>query len=177
MSETASQKHFNPWYREPWAWLVAAPLILVFISCSIMVTIAVRSADDRVSDNYYKEGRMLAQEFTSDEFARSIGVVADVKFNSLRNLIVAEISADQADILENVLELSLLISHPAEQEKDIQLVLTPSTKHSFRAELPQNLQGRWYLRLQGLGLDSKELWRLHGEIQFDQQQAITLAPK
>ena len=120
---------------------------------------------------------MLAQEFTSDEFARSIGVVADVKFNSLRNLIVAEISADQADILENVLELSLLISHPAEQEKDIQLVLTPSTKHSFRAELPQNLQGRWYLRLQGLGLDSKELWRLHGEIQFDQQQAITLAPK
>ncbi|VUD52370.1 hypothetical protein TDB9533_01616 [Thalassocella blandensis] len=177
MNNLADSKHTKPWYREPYAWLVAGPLILVVIACCFTVTIAFRSADDRVSDDYYKEGRMLAQEFTSDDYAKSIGVHASIHFYPARSSIIAEIGADETATLEEVVELKLLISHPAEQAKDINLVLTPSALDKFRVELPQELSGRWYLRLQGMNVDSKELWRLHGEINLNQTQTAELVPK
>lgn len=177
MSNTAETKQPNPWYREPYAWVVAAPLILVLIACCFTVTIAVKSADDRVSDDYYKDGRMLSQEFTSDDYARSIGVHADLTLSQTDNSITAVVGADQPSTLEQVIELKFLISHPAEQAKDIELTLTPSGPDTFSAALPRSLSGRWYLRLQGLGIEARELWRLHGEINLDNRNTITLAPK
>lgn len=164
----------KPWYKEPWAWFVAAPLIAVLISCSITVTIAFRMADDRVSDNYYKEGRMLSQEFTSDEYAKARGIEAKLEFNPQASEVTVDVSAFDQHDLENVVELSLFVSHPAQQAKDFTLVLTPRSLSTFGAELPQSLSGRWYLRLQGVGLDDLELWRLHGEIDFNKQHSIQL---
>lgn len=172
--QTNTSKHVNPWYKEPWAWLVAAPLLLVFVACAITVTIAFRMADDRVSDNYYKEGRMLSQEFTSDEYAKMIGVKAALDFNLSKRVVIARLDLEQVDKLRDLSVLKLLVSHPAEQSKDVKLTMLPVTKNVFRAVYEPDLQGRWYLRLQGLAANESELWRLHGEIDFNEQHAVRM---
>ena len=51
----------GPWYKQPWAWFVLTPLITVVLVSSVTVTIAVKYADERVIDNYYKVRLNLRQ--------------------------------------------------------------------------------------------------------------------
>lgn len=169
------------WYREPWFWMVLAPLIAVVFSSATMVFLAVTSADDVVSDDYYKEGRLLAQEFTSEEHAKSLGLQGDISFDWLTHEVILRlnknITADQ---------LSLLVSHPAKSKYDRTLILQRVAPSLFRADLDEILQGRWYLRLSAYKKLSKqedplasnageresggavleEIWRLNGEVDF-----------
>ena len=61
----------KPWYREFWAWMVLAPLIAVVVVSSITVSIAVRFADDQVSDTYYKDSRMYHFSAEQDQRAKA----------------------------------------------------------------------------------------------------------
>lgn len=159
-----------PWYREPWFWLLISPLILVVVVSLSMATVAVITADDVVSDNYYKEGRMLSQKFTSEEHARSLGLSAELSFDLVSGEV--QLVLNQAAAAS---ELYLLISHPAEADLDLNLVLSKVRDKHYRADLPRALDGRWYIRLVhkmddgNRALDSSaeknlEQWRLHGEI-------------
>ena len=103
----------KPWYREFWVWFILAPLILVVIVSSITITIAVRYADDRVVDKYYKEGRMINMRHDEDQLARQLGISAELHFD------------------RSVDELTLRLSGPAEVYPDR---LTLELGHPARAE-------------------------------------------
>jgi len=170
------------WYREPWAWMVLAPLILVVISSSIMVSIAVIGADDVVSDNYYKEGRMLAQPSTSEEYARSINLQGQVLVDPETQELHLSLSNDAwavsqhegaDDAVADAFELELLVSHPAYAERDQRYILSELSPRRFRTDLVNAIEGRWYLRLTARRGDH-ELWRLHGELDTAVSRSIEL---
>ena len=173
-----------PWYREFWAWFVLTPLIVVVISCSITVSIAVINADDRVVDNYYKEGRMINARLDEDIVAASIDLQANLQFDHELSALVIHLT-NNTDAFPNTLVLEL--SHVSDKTFDHQLVLQHIAKGQYHTELDKHLQYRWYLRLRPSVADLQsasllaaqstppQQWRLRGDINFSLQDSVLLS--
>ncbi len=162
------QAQSKVWYREPWFWLVMSPLLVVILASLTTVGIAVFYADDVVSDNYYREGRLLAQEFTSEEYAAKLGLAGVLEFDLISGEVFLQLNqAAPAEVL------NLLISHPAKAARDQRVELRRMLPQTFRADLAHGLEGRWYLRLTAAN-DAGELWRLHGEVDFARGRRVEL---
>lgn len=163
----------KPWYRQFWAWFILSPLIAVVVVSSITVTLAVKGADDRVVDNYYKEGRMINMRLEEDLLAKKLGIVAEIQFDAEINELSLHLTKADTSFPE---QLTLEFSHPVEEELDYSLLLNRVAANQYQAELSsQPLQYRWYLRL--LPSEQAELnerWRLRGEINFSNSQTVTL---
>jgi hypothetical protein len=163
----------KPWYREFWAWFIFSPLIVVVLVSSVTVTIAVRNADDRVIDNYYKEGRMINMRIEEDLLAQSLQVQATLVFDQRLHELSAELSLPRGDLPET---LTLELSHPVRADFDQVITLVRVAANQYHAELPSlPASHRWYLRV----LPAKEnpaspLWRLRGEIDFATGPSVLL---
>ncbi|MFT6791188.1 MAG: hypothetical protein ACJA04_000388 [Cellvibrionaceae bacterium] len=165
----------KPWYREFWAWFILSPLILVVIVSSFTVTVAFRYADDRVLDNYYKEGRMINMRLDQDLLARDLQVEAIIYFDTQIGELVLTLNLEDADYPE---QLRLEMSHPAEASEDHYLTLTRLAKNQYSTELFRaDYRYRWYLRLLPAMVEkNKTSWRLRGEIDFSRSNSVTLTP-
>ncbi|WP_323847001.1 FixH family protein [Microbulbifer magnicolonia] len=177
----------KPWYREFWAWLVLSPLILTLVASFVMVSIAVRNADDTVSDTYYKDSRMY--HFTADQDQRALvlGLAGMVQFESADNSperqdssVVLELSGlNRNGNGEYPQQLLLTLSHPVEADLDRHILLEQVSAGRYTGRVPENLQHRWYLRLMpelNPQQHQQAEWRLKGEINFDLGQAAPLNP-
>ncbi len=188
MLKTATNEN-SVWYREPWFWLLMSPLMLVFVVSAILVSVAISGSDDVVSDNYYKEGRMLSQEFTSEEYAQSIGLSGKV----IIDVASSEIFITLNQVIDEQ-ELHVYLSHPVKSSLDQRLRVKKISDSRFRADLPASLNGRWYVRVtameaaivhqtEGGNIETEntsgnaalqEKWRLVGEIDLEYQSQVAL---
>lgn len=159
----------KPWYREPWLWFVLSPMILVFFTSMVTVTIAFTSADDVVSDNYYKEGRMLVQETTSEEYAKALGLSGQLTFDNVSGEVLLNLDGAEAEFDT----LNLLLSHPAQAALDQYIEMKKIYRDHYRADLSHELVGRWYIRLTAFQ-EQREIWRLNGELDASQQMRTPL---
>ncbi len=173
-SSVQEQDTVAPWYRQFWAWFVLAPLILVIAVASYTVSTAFRYADDVVSDNYYKDGRMINQVIEQDEAALAMGLKGSLEIDNSLGEVQVALSAN-TPLPDRLL---LLFSHPVSADKDLTLLLRKTASGRYRADLDAPIQYRWYLRLFPLESDSTAIpsdldalehtakWRLGGEIDF-----------
>ncbi|MFA0811056.1 FixH family protein [Microbulbifer epialgicus] len=164
----------KPWYREFWAWMVLAPLIAVVIVSSITVSLAVRHADDKVTDNYYKDGRMYHFSAEQDQRAQALQLAAMVQFQRGEDqTVVVELNGN-TDYPEKLL---LTLSHPVEEDLDQHIVLSQLSVGRYSGSVTTELNSRWYLRLMP-ELDPEQHksaeWRLKGEINFELGEAAPL---
>ncbi len=170
----ASETLPKPWYREFWAWFILTPLIVVVCVSSFTVTVAVKNADHRVVDDYYKEGRLINMRLDEDLAAEQLALSADITIDPSIQEIGVHLKNNQGLFQET---LTLELSHPSDQALDHQLTLRHIAKGQYRAELEQPLQYRWYLRLRPVieGDDNALLWRLRGEMDMSQQASVRLS--
>ena len=170
------------WYREPWAWFILTPLIVIVIVCFIYGSVAWRYADDRVVDNYYKEGRLINVRLDEDLLAGELALSAELVFDAS----IGELTI----ILENNTQeypeaIYLEMSHASDQSQDHKLTLQHVAQGHYQTELERELQYRWYLRLRSDGnpppIDTadainaaNDVWRLRGEVDFSKQSSVTL---
>jgi hypothetical protein len=177
------------WYHEPWAWFILSPIIVVMIVSSITVTIAVRYADDRVIDNYYKEGRMINMRQDEDLLAQSLDMNAQFRFDQSVNEIVLFLTNTENQF-PAVLRLDL--SHPVESSLDTSVTLHHIKDGHYQAEFDTaSLKNRWYIRLSSIANDTNQVsesnknyendqavsnkWRLRGEIDFSKTNQLVLS--
>lgn len=185
----------RPWYREFWAWFILAPLIVVVIVSSFTISLAVIGADDRVVDNYYKEGRMINMRLDEDLAAARLQLTADIAFDqSIAELTVTLRTGKEGSVEELGVEkifpdlLTLEFSHPSDQALDHQVQLKHIAQGQYQVELDRVLSYRWYLRLHPISqnvaasvdrssVEDNKRWRLRGEIDFAQTSSARLAVK
>ncbi|MEX2963198.1 FixH family protein [Microbulbifer sp. TYP-18] len=163
----------KPWYREPWLWLVMAPLVLVVLVTLVMVSIAVRYADDTVSDTYYKDGLMYHYTAEQDEKARQLGLAGLLQFEG--QAVTLELNGD----FDLPPQLLLTLSHPVEANLDRNILLSRVSASRYSGSFDGDMRHRWYLRLMPELDPDRHLqaaWRLTGEINFDLGRAAPLNP-
>ena len=174
MSQTSSSK---VGIRDPWLLLVLFPIILVIVVSSITVTIAFKTKDDPVIDDYYKEGRLIDRRFAAEQLAASQGLHADVDFDFVSGEITVRLSSIDSETLSSYEQLNFYISHPQKADLDLQLPLTAVGYGRYRVDVERVLSGFYYLRLSATQQQGQiELWRLSGEIDFNQQKSAELIP-
>jgi len=160
----------KPAWKETWFWLVMAPLLLVVVVSMGTVTLAFRVADDRVPDDYFKEGRMINKHFAQEQNALALDVSGQVEFDFAALQVRAELSAR---FLPG--ELHLTLSHPANAGRDTVLVLRRTGEREFRATLPQALEGRWYLVVSAADSGAQKGWRVTTEVDFEKSHTASFA--
>ncbi len=158
------------WYREPWFWMVAGPLIVSVVASFIAGYIAVVGADDRVKDDYYTEGKAINHRFASDKLAHKLGIGATVQFDRVSGEVLVNLSG----LSDQPAQVNLILSHPRYAELDQNLNLVAVGAGRYRADLQQLAIGRWYLQLEPTGALEADKWRLMGEIDLRQRSDMAL---
>lgn len=170
-----NKRDSKPWYREFWAWLVLSPLILTVIVSFVMVSTAVRYADDTVSDTYYKDSRMYHVTLDQDKRAKALGLAGLVRFEQADKTVTLDLTGD----LEYPKQLLLTLSHPVEADLDQNILLEQVSVGRYSGTATGELKHRWYLRLMpelNPQQHQRAEWRLKGEINFDLGDSAPLNP-
>ena len=157
----------KPWYKETWFWLLISPMLTLIVSVPIMLTTAFKGADDRVLDDYYKEGRMINNRFEAKALALEHDITASIEFDWVTG--EAWLNANQPLPSDS---LRLFFSHPAKADLDFSLTLKQVSAQRYRADIPSMARGRWYLELEG-DIEG-ETWRISDEVNLAETHTVAL---
>lgn len=151
-----SKTDANPWYREPWPWILMAGPFIVVVAGIVTAWIAIKSNDGLVTEDYYRKGLAVNQTIARSEEAKRLGLEAGVSVAGER-LSVRLSARDSGYRMPAALEVT--VSHPTRAGLDQTSRLEPGGgvySGSFR--LPA--AGHWLVLIE----DPDKTWRLMGNV-------------
>lgn len=158
----------GPWYREPWPWiLMAIPAASVVVGM-IMLTLAIRTNDGLVADDYYKRGLAINKVIAREAAARADGMQAQLWIDpgAGRARIRLEGRAAAAE------RVRLAFVHPTRAGFDQTADLARAGTGLYEGMLGPLAPGRWHVMLE----DEARAWRVVGVLQLPGDMTTTLAP-
>jgi hypothetical protein len=141
----------RPWYREPWPWLLVAPPAASVVLGAVMWTLAARTHDGLVADDYYKQGLAINQVLDREARARALAIRAVLIFNPERTRVRLQLAGD-GPLPGGV---TLRLAHPTRAGEDQTVRLVPVAGGLFEGALRPPAAGRWHVLLE----DGAATWR------------------
>jgi hypothetical protein len=138
----------QPWYRNPWPWILMAGPAAVLIAGAVTTWMAVASSDGLVVDDYYKQGLAINKVLAREDAARAQGITANILVHEgvLRVTLIG--AAPQA--------LFAQLVHATRAGYDQRLRLAPVGAGVYEAELPPLPPGHWRIVIE----DPRASWRI-----------------
>ena len=143
----------NPWYREPWPWIIMAGPAAVIVAGAITIWIAFATSDGLVAEDYYKQGLAINQVLKREAVATGMGLKARVEFPDGFHRI--RVSLDGAAPAE----LRVRLAHATRAGHDLHLRLVRTGIYYEGAVTQELAPGRWSVQIE----DPGRQWRLAGE--------------
>lgn len=159
----------QPWYKEPWPWILMAGPAIVVVAGFVTAWLAVSSNDGLVTDDYYKQGLGVNQRLHRDHKASTMGLHADV-MRSGTNLRLL-IGANQDALLPEVLTVKL--ARPTQAGQDQLVKMVAEGQGFYSGLMTAEIAGRWLVSIEDPAGD----WRLQGEWLADSGEALRLVAK
>lgn len=163
------QQTANPWYKEPWPWILISIIVIPMIVAVIRLNIYSDYKVEMVVDDYYKKGKSINQEFAREKLAKSYGISALVNFTDDHNLVIDINHNKKAPELAN---LVISLYHSTQAFKDLSLRATARADGKFSAPLPEQLIGKWQLTIEPY--DKK--WKIQKNISLPARKQIIITP-
>jgi len=160
-----------PWYRQFWPWFLIGPPLVVVIAGFNMLYIALKYPHSMVDDQYYKQGLAINQSLDQDRRAAELNLSAEIVFRWLNNRDAAQVEVSLSGMASYPQQLTLLLLHPGSQSLDQTLDLKQLEAGQYSAQLTQQYQYRYYLRLQ----PADKSWRLNGNVDFQEGGGTALS--
>lgn len=144
----------NPWYREPWPWLLMAGPAMVLVAGAITTWMAFSTSDGLVEKDYYKQGLAVNKVLKREEAAARLGVSAEIDLGADRHRIAIRLrGADPGG-------LHVKLAHATRPGHDLALRLARIAPGQYAAAIPGELPaGHWNVFIESPGED----WRLAGQ--------------
>jgi hypothetical protein len=151
----------QPWYREPWPWILMAGPGVVVVAGLVTAWIAFHGADGLVADDYYKQGLAINKTIGRSDAAERLGVQAELRFADGRVRVALGSSAVRG-------ALALRLVHPtrAGMDQSVSLAAVEPGVYEGNMQVPQ--RGRWHVVLE------ERDWRLAGDWTFPAAGTLTL---
>ncbi len=144
----------NPWYREPWPWILMAGPAAVLVAGGVTLWIAFSTFDGLVAQDYYKQGMAVNKVLAKEENAARLGLRAAIELAGDRHRIAVTLAGAEPR------ELRVHFSHATRSGHDLALRLARVAPGRYEAAVPGELPpGRWNVNLEGPDGE----WRLAGE--------------
>jgi hypothetical protein len=140
----------QPWYREPWPWILMAGPAAVVAAGAVTVWLAVSSSDGLVADDYYKRGLAINQELRRDQVVVERGITAAVE----RRDGVLRVRLEARAALPEAIFARLV--HPTRAGQDQRLRLPRVAPGVYETGMSGLSAGRWRLILE----DPAGEWRI-----------------
>lgn len=132
-----------PAYRQFWFWMVFGPLLFIIFFSMCTVYIALKGADDVVTDNYYKSGLAINQTLHQDEKAAALHMDAKINFDITGREVTIAVTGD-APLPPSMI---LFLDNPVKKALDQFVLVREVTPGNYRGELSQTIEHSWYLAL------------------------------
>jgi hypothetical protein len=158
----------RPWYREPWPWLLIAPPAASVVLGVALWTLAARTNDGLVVDDYYKQGLAINQVLDREARARTLAIRALVTFNPERTRVRLQLAGDGS----LPAGLTLRLAHPTRAGEDQTIRLAAAAGGVFEGAMHPPAPGRWYVLLE----DGAATWRLSASWQTEASSVALGAP-
>ena len=146
-----------PWYRHRWPWFLIAGPGIVIIASFVTLWLAIKSDDGLVTDDYYKQGLAINRTLAQSDLARSLGLVAHLRWQDGRIEMRLAAKADSA----LPARLRLTIAHPTRAGLD-QAIMLAGRDGLYGGVLARLPQGHWQVIIE----DEAATWRLTGLAQL-----------
>ena len=146
----ATSHRAQPWYREPWPWILMAGPAAVIVAGVVTIWLAVATSDGLVADDYYRRGLAINQELRRDQAALNLGITAGIEARGgvLRVRLTARGAAPEA--------LFAQLVHSTRAGHDQRLRLPRVAPGVYETGLPALPAGRWRIVLE----DPRGEWRI-----------------
>ena len=138
----------NPWYREPWPWILLSGPAVVLVAGAITMWIAYSSADGVVAGDYYKRGLAINQDLQREQRAQQRSIAAEVRLESGKIHVRLSGAAPEA--------LFGHLVHATRAGYDQRLRLAKVAPGLYETEMPALPAGHWRIVLE----DPRGEWRL-----------------
>ncbi len=140
----------QPWYREPWPWILMAGPAIVVVAGFVTAWLAVRSDDGLVVDDYYKQGLAINQTLGRSDAAERLGVQAEIRLADNRVSAFLRNAAVRGT-------LNLRLVHPTRSGMDQSIAMNAVRPGMYEGQLQAPQPGRWHVVLE------ERDWRLTGD--------------
>lgn len=159
----------QPWYKEPWPWILMAGPGIVVVAGFVTAWLAATSDDGLVTDDYYKQGMTINQRLHRDQKAGELALSADVMRAELgvRLLLNSEGGAKLPEVL------TLKLAHPTRAGQDQLLEMVSEGQGFYSGKMSADVSGRWLVSIEDPAGD----WRLQGEWLTDSGEPLRLLAK
>lgn len=125
----------NPWYREPWPWLLMSGPAAVIVAGVITTWMAFATSDGLVADDYYKRGLGINAVLKREQAAVERGITARIERDGGRVRVVLRGTEPPV--------LFLKLVHATRAGNDAHLRLERAADGGYGAALPFLAAGRW----------------------------------
>lgn len=166
MTPTETKFAVNPWYREPWPWILMAGPFIVVVAALATAWIAVKTNDGLVTEDYYKKGLTANLTIAQSERAVTLGIEAAVQLTS-EQITVRMFANDKNFIIPA--RINLTVSHPTRAGLDQQVTLERQGD-TFVSKFRLPLSGHWLVLIE----DEEHSWRLLGNVSLPAAGEIRL---
>lgn len=157
----------NPWYKEPWAWLLMCGPFIVVIAGFVTFYIAADTQDSLVTDDYYKEGKYIHLLIERDQMALQKKLTGQAYFNKNGSEVRV---AMQGDLPVNT-PITLYINHPTFASQDQMIKLNSIGGNMYQASLkPLRASKYWHIQIE----DDAKTWRIQERWYPEQNNEIKL---
>ncbi len=154
----------QPWYREPWPWILMTGPAIVVAASLVTAWLALRSDDGLVVDDYYKRGLAINRTLRRSDTAARLGVTARLDLADGRIRVLLGAAGAPA-------VLSLRLLHPTRSGMDQNLNLPAVQPGEYEVQAQPLLAGRWHVVLEGAD------WRLAGDWMLPASGALVLGTR
>ena len=138
----------NPWYREPWPWILMSGPAVVIVAGVLTTWIAFATSDGLVADDYYKRGLAINAVLKREQAAAQRGIEARIERGA--GMMRVRLSGDAPAAL-----FASLV-HATQAGRDLRLRLERVGEGVYEAALPPLAAGRWRVILD----DPRGEWRI-----------------
>lgn len=154
----------NPWYREPWPWIIMSGPAIVVVAGVATAIIAFRGADGLVADDYYKQGLGINRQIARDEAALALGIAGEIRLDGETVRVTLRAAAKLPD------RLALRFAHHSRASEDRIVYLARRGEGTYEAPLPQLQPGRWRTIVE------TAQWRVAAQLDTRAGQTATFTP-
>jgi hypothetical protein len=157
----------EPWYREPWPWILMSGPCVVVVAGFVTLYLAIAGVDPLVVDNYYKEGLAINRMLARDHVALQKGYRASVLVNGEHTRVRIQLAGEGLPS-----ELRLRFVHPTKAGMDVEVVAKQIQPGWYDAPVKLAQALRWDVQLEDLG----QTWRLTGDW-YSSDDSFVLEPR
>lgn len=151
----------QPWYREPWPWILMAGPAIVVVAGIVTAWLAIRGEDGLVADDYYKQGLAINQSLGRRDAAERLGVQAEIQFADGRVRVILKNAAVRGTLI-------LRLVHPTRAGMDQRLEMAVVQPDVYEGRVQALQPGRWHVMLEDRD------WRLTDDWILPAAGALTL---